>query len=173
VLRRIQVQGENVGRLAFELGIVAGQVTLQTVGFETGFFPDPMHGVFAHFQSRRQFATTPMGGTVAGFLASGRQNPGAQCWRQHRGLLSGMIGVQAIESKLQKAPLPANDRRGAGLQPAFDGIEGSSFRQQQHQLGAKDVAGRQGTRLSNAGKFQTLVRGEGDFAACRHTNLEA
>ena len=50
MLRRMQVQTDNVGRFAFELGIVAGQVTLQAVGFETGFFPDPMHGVFADSQ---------------------------------------------------------------------------------------------------------------------------
>jgi hypothetical protein len=36
-----------VGRFAFELRIVAGQVTLQAVGFQASFFPDPMHCVLA------------------------------------------------------------------------------------------------------------------------------
>ena len=36
VLRRVQVQTENVGRFAFELGIIAGQVTFQAVGLQTG-----------------------------------------------------------------------------------------------------------------------------------------
>jgi hypothetical protein len=60
-----------------------------------------------------------------------------------------------------------------GLQPALNGVEGSSFGQHQDELGAKDVAGRQGTRLSNAAEFRPLVAGEGHFAVCRHTNLEA
>src|SRR5215831_234804 len=78
MLRRIQIQTENVGRFAFELGIVAGQVTLQTVGFETSFLPDSMDGVFADSQSGRQFATAPMRRSIARLLAGGRQNPGSQ-----------------------------------------------------------------------------------------------
>ena len=76
MLRRPQIQADNVGRFAFELRIVAGQVTLQAVGFQARFFPDPIHGVLADSQCARQFAATPMGGTVAGFLAGGRQNAG-------------------------------------------------------------------------------------------------
>ena len=114
-----------------------------------------------------------MRGTVAGFLAGGGQNPSPQRRSQHRGLLARMIGIEPLESALEEALLPANDGRGARQQPTFDGAEGSSFGQQQDQLGAKDVAGRQRTGLSNAAEFQTLVRGEGDFAVCRHTNLEA
>jgi hypothetical protein len=78
MLRRIQIQTENVGRFAFELGIVAGQVTLQTVGFETGLLPDSMDGVFADSQSGCQFATAPMRRSIARLLAGGRQNPGSR-----------------------------------------------------------------------------------------------
>ena len=173
MLRRPQIQADNVGGFAFELGIVAGHVTLQAVGLQARFFPDPMHCVLADSQRRRQFAATPMRGTVAGFLAGGRQNPGAQSRSQHRGLLAGMIGIEPIEPGLEEALLPANDGGSSGLQPALDGAEGRAFGQHQDELGAKDVAGRQRTRLSNAAEFRTLVAGEGDFAACRHTNLEA
>jgi hypothetical protein len=51
VLRWIQVQTEDVSGLAFELGIVAGQATLQAVRFETGFLPHPVDSVS---QPRRQ-----------------------------------------------------------------------------------------------------------------------
>jgi len=76
MLRRPQIQADNVGRFAFELRIVAGHVTLQAMGFQARFFPDPMHRVLADSECGRQFAATPMGGTVAGFLAGGRQNAG-------------------------------------------------------------------------------------------------
>jgi hypothetical protein len=173
MLRRAQIQADNVGRFAFELRIVAGQVTLQAVGFETGFFPDPMHHVFADTQRGRQLAATPMGGSVAGFLAGGRQNPRPQSRSQNRSLLAGMIGIEPVEPGLEKALLPADDRGSTGLQPALNGVEGSSFCQHQDELGAKDAASRQGTRLSNAAEFRPLVAGEGHFAVCRHTNLEA
>ena len=93
MLRRPQIEAKNVGRLAFEIGIIAGQVTLQSMRFEPGFFPDPMDSIFADAQSRRQLAATPVGGTIAGFLASGGQNPSPQYGSQNGGLLAGMVGV--------------------------------------------------------------------------------
>jgi hypothetical protein len=84
-----------------------------------------------------------------------------------------MIGIQPIEPEFEEALLPADDGGSTGLQPAFNRVEGGPFTQHQDELGAKDVTRWQGTRLSNAAEFGTLVTGERDFAACRHTNLEA
>ena len=123
MLRRPPIQAENVGRFAFELRIVAGPVTLQAMGFQASFFPDPMHSVLADSQRCCQFAATPMRGTVAGFLAGGRQNPGSQTRSQHRSFLAGMISVQSIEPGLEEALLPANDRGSTGLQPALNSVE--------------------------------------------------
>ena len=81
-----------------------------------------------------------------------------------------MIGIEPIDSGLQKALFPANDRGSTGLQAAFDRVEGSSFGQHQDELGAKNITGRQRTGLRNAVEFQTLVCRERDFAVCRHTN---
>jgi hypothetical protein len=131
MLRRTQIQADNVGRFAFELGIVAGQVTLQAVRFQAGFFPDPMHGVLADSQRCSQFAATPMRRTVAGFVAGGRQNSRSQSRSQNLGLLARMIGVQPIESGFEEALLLANDGGSSGLQPALNGVEGGSFCQHQ------------------------------------------
>src|ERR1700757_3536578 len=120
------------------------------MGFQARFFPDPMYRVLADAQRARQLAATPMGGPVAGFLARGRQNPGPQSGSQNRGLLAGMIGIEPVEPAFEEALLPADDRGSTGLQPALNDVEGSSFCQHQDELSAKDVAGRQGTRLSDA-----------------------
>jgi len=53
----------------------------------------------------------------------------------------------------------------------FNGVEAGSLGQHQNQLGAKNVARRQGTRLGNAAEFRMLVAGEKDFTVCRRTNL--
>src|SRR5260370_1137225 len=127
------------------------------MGFQARFFPDPMHRVLADAQRGRQFAATPMGGTVAGFLAGGRQNPGPQSGSQNRGLLAGMIGVEPVEPRFQEALLPADDRGSTGLQPALNGVEAASFCQHQDELGAKDVAGLETTRLALSPKFRTLL----------------
>src|ERR1700747_3668747 len=136
------------------------------MGFQARFFPDPLHRVLADAQRARQFAATPMGGTVAGFLAGGRQNLGPQSGSQNRGLLAGMIGVEPVESRFEEALLPADDRGSTGLQPALNGVKGGSLCQYQDEVGAKHVAGRQGMRLSDAAEFRTLVAGEGHFC-CR------
>ena len=71
--------------------------------FQARFFPGPMYRVLADAQRGRQFAATPMGGTVAGFLAGGRQNPGPQTRSRHRGLLAGMIGIEPVEIGFEEA----------------------------------------------------------------------
>ena len=95
-------QADNVGRFAFELRLVAGRVTLQAVGFQASFFPDPMHSVLADSQRCRQFAATPMRGSVAGLLAGGGQNPSPQSRSQNRGLLAGMIGIEPVSPDSRK-----------------------------------------------------------------------
>jgi len=84
-----------------------------------------MHDIFADAQSRHQFAATPVGGTVAGFVARSRKNPGAQSWSQNRGLLTGMTGIQPIEPECEEALFPADDGGSTGLQPAFNRVEGA------------------------------------------------
>ncbi len=157
MLRRPQIQADNVGRFAFELRIVAGQVTLQAMGFEPGFFPDPMHRVFADTQGGCQFPATPMGGTVAGFPAGGRQNAGPQSRSQNCSLLAGMIVSSPSSPDSRKRCFQRMMVVAPGLQPALNGVERGSFCQHQDELGAKDVAGRQGARLSDAAEFRTLV----------------
>ena len=173
MLRRVKVQPDNVRGFGFEIRIVAGHVALQAVRLQAGLFPHPRHSVLADAQCCGKLATTPVSGTVLRLLAGSRENPGSQLRSQHGSRLSGMTRIQAVHPRGKEALLPADDGRGTRLQSPLDGVEGSSLGQHQDELGAKNVTRRQGTRLSNAAKFYTLVRGEGDFATCRHTNLEA
>ena len=53
VLRRIQIQADDIGGFGLEVRIVAGHVAFQPMRLQAGFFPDPMYGVFADAQSRR------------------------------------------------------------------------------------------------------------------------
>ena len=100
VLRRIQVQTDDVGGFRFELGIVAGHVSFQAMRLEAGFLPNAMHGIFADAQCRGQLAATPVRGAVTGLSPRGGQDPGAQSGRQNTGLLARMTGVQSVKSGL-------------------------------------------------------------------------
>ena len=71
VLGRVQIEAEDVGRFGFELGIIAGHVAFEAVGFQASFLPNSMHGVFADAQHSSQLTTTPVRGPVAGFSPRG------------------------------------------------------------------------------------------------------
>lgn len=150
MLRRAQIEAEDIGGFAFELGIIAGHVAFQAVRLQTRFLPNAMHSVFADTQNGGQFSATPVRGPVARFSPRGRQDAGAQSRSQHMGLLTGMIGVQSLESALPKALLPANDGGRRGLQLSLDRVEGRAFCQQEDQLGAKHISGRQSAGLGDA-----------------------
>ncbi len=52
MLRRMQIQANDVGRLAFQLRIIAGPVTLQSMRLQTGPLPEALHAVFADAELR-------------------------------------------------------------------------------------------------------------------------
>ncbi len=78
MLRRIQIQSDNVGGFGLEVRIVAGHIPLQPMRLQPRFFPDAMHGILADAQLRGEFAATPVSGTILRLSAGGRQNPGSQ-----------------------------------------------------------------------------------------------
>ncbi len=100
MLRWAKIEADDVGRLGFELRIVAGHVAFETVRLQASLFPNAMDGVFADAQHRGQLAAAPVCGSVAWLSPRDRQYPGPQSRGQHTGLLAGMIGVQSIQSIL-------------------------------------------------------------------------
>jgi len=136
MLRRPQIQADNVGRFAFELGIVAGQVTALDDGVSGQLLSKPDAQRPADSERCRQFAATPSVEPSLGFLRVAdrirARKAGVRTWPS-----AGMIGIEPIESGLEEALLPADDGGSTGLQPALNGIEGGSFCQHQDELGAK------------------------------------
>ena len=93
MLRRTQIEAEDVGGFTFEFRIVAGHVAFETVRFQARFLPNAMHSVFADAERSGQFAATPVRRSVARFSPRGRQDAGTQTRSQHPGFLAGMIGI--------------------------------------------------------------------------------
>ncbi len=61
VRRRLEVEGDDIGRLALEVGVVAAEVMAAAVRLQTGFGPDARDPHMIYSQSRSQFATAPVG----------------------------------------------------------------------------------------------------------------
>ena len=68
-----------------------------------------------------------------------------------------MAGVQSIKPGRQKPFLPTNNGRVGGVQPFADGRKRDALGQQQNQLGAENIPGRQGSRLGDAHQFILLL----------------
>ena len=150
MLRRTQIEAEDVSGFAFKFRIVAGHVAFEAVRFQARLLPNAMHSVFADAERRGQLAATPVRRPVARFSPRGRQDAGAQSRSQNAGLLAGMIGVQSLQSVSPEALLPAHDGGRRGLELSLNRVEGRAFCQHENQLGAKHVSGRQSTGLGDA-----------------------
>jgi hypothetical protein len=119
IKRRLQSQRPHDHRLEAALPQIqarrAGQVTLHAVEFETVFFPEPMHRVFADTERGRQFGASPMGGTVAGFPAGGRQESGSAKLRTNDSLRQATSFLFRIDPPPGSAnPVAPADRAGHG-----------------------------------------------------------
>ena len=84
IKRRLQSQRPHDHRLEAALPQIrarrAGQVTLQAVDFETVFFPEPMHRVFADTERGRQFGEVQWVEPSLGFLRVADRNPALQSY---------------------------------------------------------------------------------------------
>ena len=156
MLRRVQVQPDNVRRFDFEIRIVAGHVTLQAVWLQASLCPHPMHSVLADAQSCGKLATTPVRGTVLRLFAGSRENPGSQARSQHERRLSTMTGIQTVDSRGKEALLPAADGRCRGPQPLLDDAERDALRQHQDETGAENISGGQRAGLGYTAEFDLL-----------------
>jgi hypothetical protein len=156
VLRRIQVQTDDVGGFRFEIRIVAGQVTLDPMRFQARFFPHPVHHVLADAQRCGKLAATPVGGTVLWLFACRGENPSSQSGSQHECRLSGMIGIQTVDPRSKETLLPAAYRRCRSSQPLLDRAERHTFGQHENQPGTEDISCRKRTRLGDAAEFKLL-----------------
>ena len=144
---------------------------LQPVRLQTRLMPNAMHGILADAQRRRQLTAAPVRRLVGGRLARRSQNPRPQSGRKHERLLPRVCRVQSLQSCGQETLLPAADGRSRGSQAMLDRAVGCPFCQHQDQPGAKDIARRQRTGLSDAAEFQLLFFGKQNGVA-DHISLD-
>jgi len=104
--RRIEIEADDVGRLALEIGIVGSHVALQAMGPQTGLAPNAMDQVLADAELLGELAAGPMGGAVAGLALGGGEDLGAHFGRQLGGRLAGTMRFEAVETVVEEAPSP-------------------------------------------------------------------
>ena len=143
MLRRFDVQSDNIGRLSLKVGVVRGHVALDPMGFKPGALPHPRHHHMANAQVLGQLAAAPMRGTIRRRSAGPFQNPGLQRRGSFLYRSSAMMGVQARQPLSFETTLPSTDIVGVAPQHLANRQVGFALRQQQDQPRAAYILGRQ------------------------------
>lgn len=126
MLRRIEIEPDDVSRLALEVWIVGGHVAFEPMGFEAGLLPNLVNHRLADAEFSGELAAGPMGRAVAGLAARRRQDPGAQLGREFRRALAGPMRFEPVETLFQEALFPASDRRSGRVELGLDRVVGQS-----------------------------------------------
>ena len=109
MLRRFDVQPDNISRLEFEIRVVGGHVAFDPMRLESGPLPHPRDHHMANAQVAGQLAATPVGGAVGRRSAGPFQNLRFQCRSPFFHRPSTMARVQPGQPLSLEPPLPATD----------------------------------------------------------------
>jgi len=109
VLRRIDVQADDIRRLALEVGIVGLHVPLEAMRLQTGASPGIRDVVVIDLQQARQFPRAPMRAAIRRSLSRLLENPRFHLCRQHRGWLRMVTRLQAVQAFREEPTTPSID----------------------------------------------------------------
>ena len=110
---RIEVEADDIGRLALEVGIVGGHVALQPMRLEIGLAPDAVDEGLADAELSERVCDRTNAWSRRGACAGWRRGSGRAAGGEFLRSLSGAMRFQPIETVFEKALLPlANGWRG-------------------------------------------------------------
>jgi len=111
MLRRIQIEPDDVSGLFFKCRIIAGHVAVQSMWLQPHLRPDAVDRGGAQAGRGRHFAAGPVSASVRRFLLRLLQHSGLHRWRCRSWAASLMKSFQSGNATLFKARLPARDGR--------------------------------------------------------------
>ena len=141
MIRRVQVEADNVGGLLLEVGILAQHVTAQPVRLKAVPSPNPRNGHVIGAEGRGQPAAAPVGGSVPRTTAGPLQNTRLKLCGIRPHFATLMTGHEPGQTACQKALSPALDIRSTALKLARDCTHSKPRAQRQNDLGAPGVLG--------------------------------
>lgn len=136
MLRRVEVQADDFGRLSLEVRIIGGHVARQPMRIEAVLGPDPRrrHVRDLLAKLRRQLARRPVGRAISRLALDGPgQRPGLDSIGHLAALPPRVAGKQCGETILGKTLALARDMAVAAIELGADLRLGATLRQQQNQ----------------------------------------
>ena len=145
MLRRMQVQTDDVSRFVFKIRIIAGHVPFQSVRFQLRLRQNPLHRGLAEAQLARQFPAGPVRAAVPWFLLHSPDHVGLDLGRCGTRLTALMTALQPRPSVSFEPHFPAGDGGQTGSQTFRNLAISSAIGQRQDESCAKYISRRQGS----------------------------
>src|SRR5579859_1581940 len=165
VLGRVQVEGDDVGCLGLEVGIIGSHVALEAMWLETSSRPHPGHPHVRHSQVTRHLAAAPLGASVGRRLAGGTENASLQLVGIGGRSATQMSSVKTIQALGHETPSPALDELLATVKLVLDGGVREPVRQEQDHPGTHHVFSTQRSCSTAGLEFRTFGLGENDWTS--------
>jgi hypothetical protein len=142
MLRRMQIQTDNLCGFGFKVRVVRRHVAFEPVRAQRMLAPDARHHHMGNLQLLTEFAGAPMGRSVARFaLRAPLKDPRLECRRQSGGQLAGVTAEKPRQSFLRKSLTPAiNEAVGAIELRADDGPRLALIQQQNQPRAARLIS---------------------------------
>jgi hypothetical protein len=172
MLRRVQVEADNIRCFALEVRIVAGQIVLQTVWLQARLGQNPLHGRLAHAQLAGQFPAGPVGAAVVRFLLYSPHHTRLHRGRRRSRPAAFVTRVESGQSPAFEALVPTCDGRCAGLHALLNFAIALAFGESQDQARAEHVTGGQGSGLGPTFQFLFFVCGQDEQASSPSCSID-
>ena len=118
MIRRVEIETDNVGGLLFKVGILAQHVTAQPVRLKAVASPNPRNAHVIGAEFGRQSTAAPLGGSVLRATTGPLQNSRFQLCCIRPDFTTLMTGYQSSQTTCQKTLSPALNIRGTTLKHA-------------------------------------------------------
>src|SRR5207253_6202417 len=169
MLRRVEVQTNDIRQFFGKAGVVAQLERPDPMGLEAVFSPDTAHGALAHPAHPSHAACAPLGG-LGRPLLGGLADDLLDRFRRYRRVAPGTrgIGFDARDSLLNKAQAPPRDGRWARSQRPGNLLVLLPVRSQQQDLGPLAHTQWNLSPARVAGQLHTLWFAENDRGSNPH-----
>ena len=167
MLRGVQIETDDIGRLRLEVRIVGGHIAVQPMWLEPMLGPDPGHPHMAYPELDAQLAAAPVSRPVGGRPSRGLQDAGFRLRGLRPRCLPPMPTVQPGQSLVGKALPPQGHKAATAPDLVADGIPGPTRGQQQNHPGAPGVFGSPRSALRSFHQFSPF-----QFCQCHDVRHE-
>ncbi len=168
MLRRIQIQPDDIGRLRLEVRVVGGQIALQAVGHEPMLGPHAGHPHVADPELRGELAGAPVGRPVGRRPPRGLQDAGFRLRGVPPGHVPPMATVQPRQPLRGKPPAPGRDKAAAAPHGVTHGVPGRAVSQEQNHAGPPSGFSTPGPAPCSSGEFHPFTSRQDNRVSHEH-----